>query len=85
MFIMTHLLPLNEQFHTTTNNRIIAFILPKWHNICSTADISYFSQLLYIITQYKVTLLGFYSGQVQFLLEKDFFCKISLPVFINFF
>jgi len=25
----------------TTNRRITAFILPKWHNIRSTADISY--------------------------------------------
>ena len=27
----------------TANNRIITFILPKWHNICSITDISYYS------------------------------------------
>jgi len=57
------------------------FSLLKTKNF-SSLSFSLFTGILFSLAQFtKETAIG----QVQFLLEKDFFCKISLPVLTNFF
>jgi hypothetical protein len=36
-------MPFYKAWSITANNRIIAFTLPKWHDIRGIADISYYS------------------------------------------